>query len=192
MNSIYERRTDPFKTWPKSGRHALWRVMRSKLTIACTIGFFTAMAALCWLHFNKKLATNYERGIPITLIFPKSIQDIDMQISKLHNSYRKQEVSFDGYSFLFYDTGPYPGYSINGIYCFELLEEKGSKLEYWTLRGFFPINSINLSRLAANAPERVSYVCNSNSVTIQLFGVDLLSVKSCALLHKGVSPALTR
>lgn len=130
--------------------------------------------------------------IPAQLVVVPSVSDLENRLHYSSEKYSKSDISAGSAHFIFYASQPYSGFLIDGVYCYEEVENRSLKSHYWILRGYFPVNASIFQEYAKHHPKTeqhfhgLEYFTNGSSVGVRQFGVELFSIKSVAEASKTV------
>ena len=171
--------------------------MRSKLiiTVLCVT---CAVVYLCAKRIGvNKAGDSYGYCLSLDAMYASSESEIERTLHCIQGKYLKREIRAGNAKFLFYEIYPFRGYSIDGVYCYEQVNDKTDGHSYWFLRGYFPINFSHFLELVKKHPEItfdenhldvITYAVHGDSVELQIFGIELFSIKSIeGVLKAGVT-----
>jgi hypothetical protein len=168
--------------------------MRSKLIITA-LCITSAVILLCVKrNGDNKAGDSFGYYLSLDATLASSESEIERTLHCFQGEYLKREIRVGNTRFLFYVKYPFRGYSIDGVYCYEQVNDKIDGHSYWLLRGYFPISRPRFSELLKNHPEFalveknpevITYAARGDSVELQIFGVELFSIKSIEGVLKG-------
>lgn len=162
--------------------------MRAKLAIILpVICLLCALVFSCAKQAKSGDVDGFGYCLSLKAVLAPSPAEIERTLHCSQTKFLKREARAGNAQFLFYVIYPYHGYLIDGIYCYERVIDKTDNHDYWILRGYFPINYSQFSQLVKkhpelafveNHPDVITYVVHGDSVELQIFGVELFSIKS--------------
>ena len=156
--------------------------MRTKLASALVLSVALCCAESCSVKRGPKQVAEGS-VIAANLLTQRNRSDIEKNVYSV-----TQDVVVAGSStFLFLTRFPYRGSPTTVLYCYEKIPERDDQ---WLFRGYYPINLWDIYGTNLTSARDISFVTESNTVSVLCNGLTLHTINSVAdiVRRKRVSP----